>query len=277
LIFGAMSNAVTSADLASPPDPPQDRSGQSVPPNTAYLLDVVHVLLAYARHLSLTLDSRAARWGFSVFAQFFGTARLPVIRARLARGILRIMALQRVLLSRARRGRDTDFSGPRERTPPTPKPPLPEADSNTEPAPPPVRPKRVRRCYADTTPDLDTLPTLAQLEAEIRRREIGATLSDICRYLGLAPELCESRFLLALQLTIRWCRGNLYKLVMDFRRRQADFEPELKPAPPLCVPERSRAGIQRMLGFFIGERWPVMPDPYDAPPGMLVLPATGPP
>jgi hypothetical protein len=36
-------------------------------------------------------------------------------------------------------------------------------------------------------------------------------------------------------------------------------------------------GIGRMLGFFVGDRWPIMPDPYDAPPGMLVLPATGPP
>src|SRR6185312_581759 len=258
-----MNNAVTSAGLAAQPDPPQDRCGEAVPPNTAYLLDVVHVLLAYARHLSLTLDSRATRWGFSVFAQFFGTARLPVIRARLARGILRIMALQRVLLTRARRGRDTDFSGPRERTPPKPKPPAPHPEAD---AVPPLRQKRVRRLYADTIPDLDNLPTLAQLEAEIRRRDIGATLADICRDLGLAPELCESRFLLALQNTIRWCRGNLYTLVMDFRRRQAEFEPELKPTPPLCMPEWKREGIGRMLGFFVGDRWPIMPDPYDAPP-----------
>src|SRR6185312_14159854 len=171
-----------------------------------------------------------------VFAQFFGTARLPVIRARLARGILRIMALQRVLLSRAMRGRDTDFSGPRERTPPKPKPPAPDG----APAPAPQKP--MRRSYADTVPDLDHLPTLAELEKEIRRRQIGATIADICRDLGLAPTLCESRFLLALQNTIRWCGGNLYKLVTDFRQRQAEFEPELKPTPPLCVPEIARKG-----------------------------------
>src|SRR6185312_4024015 len=271
-----MNNAVTSAGLATQPDPPQDRCGEAVPPNTAYLLAVIHVLLAYARHLSLTLDSRAARWGFSVFAQFFGTARLSIIRARLARGILRIMALQRVLLSRAMRGRDTDFSGPRERTPHKPKPPAPPALDGTA-APPPAPQKPVRRRYADTVPDLDHLPTLAELEKEIRRRQIGATIADICRDLGLAPTLCESRFLLALQNTIRWCGGNLYKLVTDFRQRQAEFEPELKPTPPLCVPELARKGIERMLGFFIGERWPVMPDPYDAPPGMLVLPAPRPP
>src|SRR6185312_11222446 len=159
----------------------EDRRGEAVPPNTAYLFAVIHVLLVYARHLSLTLDSRAARWGFSVFAQFFGTARLPVIRARLARGILRIMALQRVLLSRAMRGRDTDFSGPRERTPHKPKPPAPPALDGVAP---PTPQKRVRRRYADTVPDLDHLPTLAELEKEIRRRQIGATIADICRDLG---------------------------------------------------------------------------------------------
>src|SRR3569623_641864 len=132
-----MNNAVTSAGHSTQPDAPQDGLGKSVPPNSADILAIVHVLLAYARHLSMTLDSRAMRWGFSVIAQYFGTARLPVIRARLARGILRIMALQRVRLSRAMRGRDTDFSGPRERTPPKPKPPLPAADSNAAPAPPP--------------------------------------------------------------------------------------------------------------------------------------------
>jgi hypothetical protein len=268
-----MSNVDTSAGLATQPDPPQDRCSEFVPPNTAFVFDVIHVLLAYARHLSLTLDRRATRWGFSVFAQFFGTARLPVIRARLARGILRIMALQRVLLSRAMRGKDTDFSGRRERTPPKPKAPL----TDSETAPPPVRHKRVRRVNADIIPDLDNLPTLKQLEAQIRRREIGATLTDICLDRGSAPALCVGNFWYALMRQIMWCRGNLYKFTKDLSRRQAEFEPQMKPTPPLCFPEHRRQGIQRMLGFFIGERWPVMPDPYDAPRGMQALPVTGPP
>jgi hypothetical protein len=263
-----MSHAEATAGLAAPPDPPQDRPCNGVPPNTAYVLNVVHVLLAYARHLSLTLDRRAAAWGFSGFAQFFGTAGLPVIRARLARGLLRIMALQRVLLSRARRGRDTRFSARRGRTPPKPKPPGPPAAD----AEAPPHPRRVRRCYADTTPDPDNLPTLAQLEAEIRRRGIGATLTDICRDLGIAPDLCDGNYWFALLQCILLCRGNLARLLHDLRHRQQAFEQEIDHTPPRCVPESRGAGIERMLGFFIGERWPVMPDPYDAPPGMLVLP-----
>ena len=269
-----MNDAASTAGLSTPPDPPQDRPARSVPRNTDFVFAVLHVLLVYGRHLSLTLDRRATRWGFSVFAQFFGTARLPIIRARLASGILRIMALQRVLLSRAVRGKDTDFSGRRERTPPKPKPPAADSETTT---PPPVRQKRPRRIYEDTTPDLDNLPTLKQLEAEIRRRQIGATLCDICRDLGIVPNLCDGNFWFALMRQIMWCRGNLRKMVNDLHRRQAVFESELRPTPPLCIPEITREGIQRMLGFFIGERWPVMPDPYDAPPGMRVLTATRPP
>jgi hypothetical protein len=238
-----------------------------VPDNTAYIFSILHVLLAYGRHLSLTLDRRSTAWGFSVFAQFFGTARLPVIRARLARGILRIMALQRVLLSRAMRGQDTRFGGKREPREKPPAPPVTDANA----APPPSRKKRVRRSFADTIPDLDNLPTLKQLEAQIRRRSVGAALVDICRDLGVAPYLCEGRFWNALYAALVWTNGNLYVLVKDLHRHQREFEPELKNTPPLCLPEISREGIQRMLGFFIGERWPVMPDPYDAPPGMRVL------
>jgi hypothetical protein len=268
-----MSDAVASAGLATQPDPPQDRHNGSVPDNTAYIFSILHVLLAYGRHLSLTLDRRSTAWGFSVIAQFFGTARLPVIRARLARGILRIMALQRVLLSRAVRGRDTKFLGKREPRERPPAPPPAEANA----APPPSRPKRTRRCYADTVPDLDNLPTLKQLEAEIRRRSVGAALVDICRDLGVPPNLCEGRFWNALYAALVWTNGNLCTLVQDLRRHQREFEPELRNTPPLCLPETSRDGIRRMLGFFIGERWPVMPNPHDAPPGMRVLPAARPP
>jgi hypothetical protein len=266
-----MSNAATTAGLSTPPDPPQDRIAKYMPPHIAVLLAVLHVLLAYARHLSLTLDRRAARWGFSVFAQFFGTARLPVIRARLARGILRIMAMQRVLLARARRGRELNLGDRRRPEPKAPPATPPAADGDAAASQPPRR-RPARRRYIDTTPDLDNLPSLAQLEAEIRRRGFGAALADICRDLGVSPSLCEGRFWTALQSYMRWCRGNLYGLMQDLRRQQAAFEPEFGPTPPLCIPEQARDTTQRMLGFKLGERWPVMPDPYDAPPGMLVAP-----
>jgi hypothetical protein len=272
-----MKHADDIAGLSTSSDPPQDRSAGYMPPHTGGVLSVLHVLLAYARHISLTLDSRAVRWGFSMFAQFFGTAQLPVIRARLARGILRIMALQRVLYGRAMRGRDLYFPTARERSAPKPKPPAPPASGDAagdarDDAPKPPRRRLVRRRYTDTTPDLDNLPSLAELEAEIRRRGVGAALTDICRDLGVSPRLCQGNFWYALQCYIMWCRGNLYRLVKDLNRQETAFEAFTNPTPPLCLPECTRDAVPRMLGFVIGDRWPVMPDPRDAPPGMLVQP-----
>jgi len=243
-----------------------------MPDNISGILIVLHVLLGYARHLSLTLERRSTRWGFSVIAQFFGTARLPVIRARLARGILRIMALQRVLFARAMHGRDVRYTNPWTREPPAPKPPAPPS---TEAEPPPPQKKRTRRSYADTTPDLDHLPTLAELEAEIRRRPIGAAITDICCDLGIFPSLCWMPFWDALLPVMAWSGGSLTKLWKTLQRHQREFMPEMKATPPLCQPEESRDGIERMLGFFIGDRWPVMPDPNAAPAWAVA--ATGPP
>ena len=244
-----------------------------MPDNTGFILTLLHVLLVHARHLSLTLDRRSTAWGFSVIAQFFGTARLPMIRARLARGILRIMALQRVLLSRAKRGIDVRYANPWTREP-RPKPPAPPPSVGDSEPPPPAR-KRTRRCYADTTPDLDTLPSLAELEAEARRRKPGALIADICRDLGIDPSLCFAPFWNALWPVITWSGGNLL-FIKDFRQRQRAFEPEMNRTPPLCTPEETRPGIERMLGFFIGDRWPRMPDPGDTPVWALAA-ATRPP
>ena len=247
-----------------------------MPENTGYVLAMLHILLVHARHLSLTLEQRSVRWGFSVIAQFFGTARLPVIHARLARGILRIMALQRVLIARARRGLDMRYTDPYTREPPAPKPPAPPAAESDPQAEPPTPPRKwTRRSYADTTPDLDNLPTLAELEAEARRRKPGALIADICRDLGIDPSLCGMPFWNALWPIIAWSGGNL-RFMKDFMRCRRAFEPQMNRTPPLCMPEQTREGIERMLGFFIGERWPRMPDPEHTPVWALAAAARPP-
>src|SRR5487761_2237160 len=241
-----MNPADATAGLSPPPDPSPDRAQKPVPQNIADVLTLLHILLAYGRHLAATLEHRAAARGFSVIAQFFGTARVPAILARLSRGILRVMALERVLLARAARGRDLAFLQPR------------------------------RRPETDAAPDPANLPTLEQLEKEIRRRPVGRTIADICRDLAISPSLCEGSFWNALFEAITWYRGNLPKLVKDFRRREAAFEPELNDDPNLGLPEQTRDGIRRMLGFFIGQP-PVTPFWVPAPPGLHEAAATGPP
>ena len=270
-----MRRADTTSGLPLPPDPSQDRAQKLVPQNIADVLTLLHILLSYGRHLAITLEHRAAARGFSVIAQFFGTARVPVILARLARGMLRAMALQRVLLARAARGRDLVYLPPRRRAARAPQPaPPPPKPAGAEPPPP--RPAPLRRPETDDPPDLASLPSLEQFEAEIRHRPVGRTIADICRDLGVSPSLCEGSFWNALFEAITWYRGNLPGLMKDFRRREVAFEPELNDDPNLGLPEQSRDGIRRMLGFFIGEP-PATPFWVPAPPGLVAAEATGPP
>ena len=44
------------------------------------------------------------------------------------------------------------------------------------------------------------------------------------------------------------------------------LDPELDGTPPLRLPERGNEAIQRMLGFAIGDRWPIMPQLLPAEP-----------
>ena len=250
------------AGLSTPPAPPQDERTKPVPPHIADVLLILHILLIYGRHLSLTLKCRAAIRGFSSIAQFFGTARVPAMLARITRGLLRIQALQRVLLDRARRGRDLVWLGPhrsRRRNRPPAQPRTPQ-DQDAD------RPARVRRPDPEAIPDPDNLPTLKELVAQIRRRGIGRSIVDICHDLGVSPALCERRFAIALLDVIPWYRGDLGHYLMRFRNRVPTLDPELDGTPPLRLPERHNDAIQRMLGFAIGDRWPVMPQLLPAEP-----------
>ena len=63
-----------------------------------------------------------------------------------------------------------------------------------------------------------------------------------------------------------WYRGNLPRLMKEFRRREVAFcDNEADRNPALDWPARTRDGIRRRLGFFIGEP-PATPFPLPAPP-----------
>ena len=98
------------------PDPAQDRAGRTMPQRLAALLHVVRVLLGHGRRLVQTVPERAANVEFAALAGVCGTYVLPTILARLQRGILRAMALERYLLARADKGREIGFVCARERT-----------------------------------------------------------------------------------------------------------------------------------------------------------------
>ena len=270
-----MNDAVATPGLSTQPPPPQEQD--KLPVRIGNTLLVLHVLLVYGRHLALTLDRRSAAGRFAVIAQFFGTARLPIIRARIARGLLRIQALQHVLLARARRGRDLVWL--KRHQPPPLRPRQAEtAQQGAElqnTAAPPRRQASRPRPDPDADPDPDHLPTLAQLEAQIRRRPIGLAIADICRDLGVGPALCYRQFFGLLSDDLNAYHGNIGRLMQDFARRRKRFEPEWDRDYRLGLPDRETATIRTVLGFFIGEVWPRLPNPL--PPALRLTGMVAPP
>jgi hypothetical protein len=251
-----MQTPTRTADLQSEPDPQQARSGGTVPANIGQVLHVVRILLGYGRHLADTLEHRAAARGFSVIAQCFGTAKVSVIIAHLYRGIMRAVALERVLLARAAIGRDLTTQRPRtdapREAPPTPEPgtePQAALASATRTA---ARP-RAHPASPDAPLDFAHLPTMAQLEAEVRRRPIGRVIAEICQHLGVAPRLCAGGFWNDIFDAPRCHRGNLVRLSDEMRCREVRFEQELDRQPSLGRPEEGREAIRGVLGFLVGE------------------------
>src|ERR1700679_3802154 len=119
----------------SPHDPQPDRPGRTVPARTipariAALLHTVRVMLGFGRHLAETATHRSTSPDFNAIAACFGTGRVCAILAHLQRGILRATALENVLLARAARGRDIQFTTPRER--PSTAPAAPAAGQPAE-------------------------------------------------------------------------------------------------------------------------------------------------
>src|ERR1700761_5106539 len=99
-----MEAIATTAPSASP----QDHPATTLPNNIEVLLHACRILLGYGRHLIDTVRQRAVAPRFNAIAACFGTAHLSTISAHLTRGLLRAIALERVLLARAAAGEDIE-------------------------------------------------------------------------------------------------------------------------------------------------------------------------
>jgi len=241
----------------SPPDPAQDRPSGAMPERIATLLHVIRILLGHGRRLAETVKHRAAAPGFTCIAACFGTASLPVILAHLHRGILRAVALERVLLARAASGRDLNFVAPRIRT--NTRPPAStdqSADSKAaSPTPQIPVPRPTRSLLGCDHPADFYTPTLEQLEAQVRRRPLGRTIVDICLDLAVVPGFCTGAFWNELFDLTRCYGGSVTTLVQErWRREQAfDREQDTHPTHDRLWLDPRREAIRRTLGFFIGE------------------------
>lgn len=244
----------------------------TTPDRIAVLLRVVRVLLGYGRHLAGTVRRRAATPSFTTIAACFGTLDLSVILAHLHRGILRALALQHVLLARAASGHDIGFAGTRIRVR-DPRPAPADQDAISQPAPPAApKPARwpSRRSAWDDVADFHT-PTLAQLEAQVRRRPLGRTIVDICLDLAVVPGFCAGPFWNELFDTVQGYGGSMAVLMRERCRREDVFslEQDRHPAQAWNWWDLRRQVVRQALGFFIGEE-PTIPS---SPSAALALPA----
>jgi len=254
------------------PDPAQDRAGRTIPARLAALLHVVRVLLGHGRRLVETVPERAAKVEFAALAAVCGTYTLPTILARLQRGILRAMALERYLLARAAKGREIGFVYPRERKPAKPpaEPPKGEPEGEPEGKVPGGRPKpgddddeRTPRRPAFDPDDL-RIPTAEELDAEVRRRPLGRTILSICMDLAVIPSFCTGPFWNQISDTLQNYGGCFATLFKMRAHRETSFQKERDKKsdtwgfawrhPP---PET----VRLVLGYMIGEA-PTL-DPFD--------------
>jgi len=255
-----MEPVVPAVPSASPPDPPQDQCASAIPNNIAVILHAARILLDYGRHLIDTVRHRAAAPDFGAIAACFGTANLVTILAHLNRGILRATALERVLLARAATGRDIEFV---ERRTPAPQPEA--APAEAQPFPTRKRAPRLSRPAGWDDPEL-FMPTLQELERQVRRRPIGRTIQEICLDLAVVPGFCHSQFWNELFDIMNYFGGSVGRLMHQKGRRREAFahEQDRKPDANWDWLNMTRDALRQVLGFFIGEP-PVNPlDPAAA-------------
>ncbi len=279
------SAAPATACPASPDDPQPDRSARTVPERIAALLHTVRIMLGFGRHLAETAKQRSASPEFNVIAACFGTGRLFAIMAHLQRGILRATALENVLLARAARGRDIAVGVPRKLViteltmpadPPVETPTEQSAEVPVEQPATPAEPQteapvarknpRPSRPFGWDDPEL-FMPTLKELEAQVRRRPLGRTLVDICLDLAVVPGFCSSPFLNELLDAIRLRGGSIGVLMVEKMHREQAFckEQDRKVGSNWDWQTLTQDAVRRMLGGLIGEAADSAFDPFSEP------------
>ena len=211
------------------------------------------MLLGYGKHLDVTLPDRASDPSFPALAAGFGTHDLRRILGHVQRGILRAMMLQRFLLARAAQGRDIE---------PVP-PPVPAEPEDIEAleiklrAPVQPREKQTRAPRIDPDDPLHfRMPTLKELEAQVRRRSVGRTIAEICMDLGVAAMTCDGGFWIEIYRTMTNFGGSFERTFAVQERRRAAFEKERSKLPHTWKfdwRDRPQDAIRQLLGTLLGE------------------------
>jgi len=268
-----MEHAAPPSTRPATPDPAQDRTGRTIAPPTiappaippptiphrlAALLHVVRVLLGHGRRLVETVPERAANVEFATLAAVFGTYTMPTILARLQRGLLRAMALERYLLARAAKGREIGFvyyRDPRDRAPAKPAAEPSEGAQGKPTAPPDPQDSRGLKRPAFDPDDL-RIPGPEELDAEVRRRPFGRTILAICMDLAVIPSFCTGPFWNQISDTLMNYGGSFTTLFKIREHRETSFQKERdKKSDTWAFTWRHPPPeiVRQVLGYMIGE------------------------
>ena len=252
--------APTTEPLAQPA-PPRDQAGPAVLPCIAFLLSVVRGLLGYGRRLDEALPAQAAHPRFPTLAAGFGTHDVRRILAHIQRGILRAMMLERYLLARATEGRDIEPVQPPEPAEPA------EIEALDLKLRAPAEPRSKPKKTGPDDPLHFSMPTLKELESQVRRHSVGQTMAEICMDLGVTATTCDGAFWDEILQTLMHFGANLAQFFDVQNRRREIFQEERDKRPETWVydwRDRPREAIRHILGHLLGE---------PAPPNAVLAPA----
>lgn len=236
-----MSAPASTAALAQPPDPRQDQA--HTPARTARLRHILRKLIAHAEDLTWDLTRRPTGMAVLWITVRFASKDIPLILARITRG-LRLAAALHATLPRPQREhqRENQREQPAQPAPAERKRrtrPTPQSGNHANPGAP------------------IALPTSKEIAAQLRNRPIGEILTEICLALGI--------------------------LTTDPLWRELESVLLENGADPATVAEDSENRIANSEGFFPPGIWqsPLAPQqptpPQPAPNPAAMAPATGPP
>ena len=168
-----MSAPASTAALAQPPDPRQDQA--HTPARTARLRHILRKLIAHAEDLTWDLTRRPTGMAVLWITVRFATKDIPLILARITRG-LRLAAALHATLPRPQREHQREH----QREQPAPA----ERKRRTRPTPQSCN----KSCnHADSGAPI-ALPTSKEIAAQLRNRPIGEILTEICLALGILTD-----------------------------------------------------------------------------------------
>ncbi len=220
-----------------------------MPQGIAALLQLVRILLTHGRRLIETVNTKGETPQFASIGVAFGTHNLPVVLARIQRGMLRLLALDAYLCQRAQKGREIPPVEPRV-TPVQAVEPKPERGAE------PKSPRKRSRPY---NPDSAHIPTFEELLAEVRRTPIGRTIARVCLELGIVPCFCTGEMGNALLQTLELYGGSLANLFSIRRKREIAFQKERDKRPDTWAwnwRDTRKERMRQVLGYLIGEEPP---------------------